>query len=380
MRLAIVADWLTTYGGAEHTIAEFLQIWPGSPLYTTVARPDRLGPLAGAQIHTSRLQPLYRILQKHQPLLPLMPRALEELDLDGFDAILSSSHAVGKGIVPSDTSIHVCYCHTPMRYAWEMEAEYLEDFRIPRLLRGKVKNELRRLRRWDLSTAKRVDTFIANSQETQSRIERIYGRTSTVIPPSVDDRFFTPALVSTDERKEFLAIGRLVPYKRFDLLIELANARRLPLLIAGRGQEEQHLRAMAGPTIRFLGFVPDEDLPLLYAQAKALLFPPLEDAGIVPLEAQASGTPVIALGRGGARDTIVDGKTGIFFDDQTLPSLADAVDRFAALRFDPAAIRAHAKQFSSERFRRHMAEIVEMTLAEKNRDLFEGNTRTQRNQ
>ncbi len=361
MNLALVADWLTTYGGAEHAIREFTAMWPQSPLFTTVTRPGRRGLLETADIRTTRLQFLYRLIGKHQPLLPLMPRAMESIDLRGYEVILSSSHAVGKGILPPATAVHVCYCHTPMRYAWEMEEQYLRDFRIPRLLRSTIREQLKEIRRWDLSTAKRVDRFIANSSETQRRIERIYGRESIVITPPADDRFFHTPLIPARERRSFLAIGRLVPYKRFDLLIQTANALQLPLTIAGTGQEEIRLRSMAGPTVTFLGFVPDAELPSLYAHARALLFPPYEDAGIVPLEAQASGTPVIAYGKGGALDTIVDGRTGLFFSDQTVPSLSDALRKFENLTFEASEIRRHASQFSSERFRGQVKEIVEDT-------------------
>ncbi len=291
-----------------------------------------------------------------------MPRAVEEIDLRGYDVIVSSSHAVGKGIIPPSSAVHVCYCHTPMRYAWEMESQYLEDFRVPRILCRLVKRELMKLRRWDLSTAKRVDLFIANSRETAGRIERIYGRTSTVIPPPVQDRFFSTPLVPIAQRKEFLAVGRLVPYKRFDLLIECANAQRLPLVIIGKGQEERRLKAMAGPRVTFRGRVSDEELPALYANAKAVLFPTHEDAGLVPVEAQACGTPVIAYGKGGILDTVVDGKTGIFFGEQTVESLTEALHRFSAASFDPAGIRGHAGQFSSLKFREKISAAVECAV------------------
>ena len=359
MKLAIVADWLVTYGGAEHTIAEFLKVWPLSPLYTTVARPGSLGPLRNEKIITSRLQMLYGITGKHQPLLPLMPRAIESLDLRGYDVILSSSHAVAKGIIPPSGARHVCYCHTPMRYAWEMENEYLDDFRVPRFLRKTVQAQLRRIRRWDLSTAKRVDTFIANSHETRRRIETIYGRDATVIHPPADDRFFDAPLLPMRDRTSFVAVGRLVPYKRYDLLIQTANALKLPLTIAGRGQEEKRLRAMAGPTVTFLGFVSEHDLPSLYARAKAVLFAPYEDAGIVPLEAQACGTPVIAFGKGGALDTVKDGVTGTFFEAQTVEAVGAAIKRFGTMTLEPEKIREHARQFSAERFRNSMRTAVE---------------------
>lgn len=360
-KLALTADWLVVFGGAEHALLEMHRIWPSAPIFTTMARKACLGPLQGADIRVTRLQRWYKMFGKHQPLLPWMPRALEELDLQGFDVILSSSHAVGKGIVPPSTAVHVCYCHTPMRYAWQMEEEYLRDFHIPRVLRGFARRRLKILRRWDLATAKRVDVFIANSSETQRRIRDIYGRDSMVIPPPVDDRFLATPL-SSSPRRGFLAIGRLVPYKRFDLLIEAANTLGFPLSIAGTGRELARLQKMAGPTVRFLGFVPEEDLHSLYAKAEALLFPQEEDAGIVPLEAQACGTPVIAYGAGGVRDTVIDGTTGIFFPEQSVRSITAALERFQGITFHASAIREHASQFAASRFRERLREVVEKYL------------------
>lgn len=359
MKLAIVADWLTTFGGAEHVLLEFTRLFPDAPIFTTVARPERLGPLSGHDIRTSRLQPLYRLMGNHQILLGRMPRAIESLDLRGYDVILSSSHAVAKGIVPPSGSVHICYCHTPVRYAWEMEDEYLKDFRIPDWLKPSVKRLLNRLRRWDLTTSKRVDVFLANSTTTQERIKRIYGRESVVVAPPVDERFFEGhTLQATSHKPYFLAVGRFVPYKRFDLLIEAANRRNLPLKIAGTGQDEARLKAMAGPSVEFLGFVPEQELPALYGNAEALLFPQEEDAGIVLLEALSCGTPVIALGKGGARDVMEEGTTGIFFDEQTVESLLDAIDRFGKLNLDRTKIREHAKKFSQERFRKAIFEQI----------------------
>ncbi|TSC58870.1 MAG: group 1 glycosyl transferase [Candidatus Peregrinibacteria bacterium Greene0416_19] len=368
MKLAIVADWLTTYGGAEHTIAEFHAIWPDAPIFTTVMRRDALGPLAQAHIRTGPLQRWYRIVRQHQLLLPWMPRVLEDIDLGGFDVILSSSHAVAKGVIPPPHALHVCYCHTPMRYAWEMEERYLEDFRVPRWLRPQARRALRALRRWDLTTAKRVDRFIANSTETQTRIQNIYGRESEVIPPPVAERFFHESTVPPADRTSFLAIGRLVPYKRFDLLIALANELALPLTIAGSGQQEARLRAIAGPTVTFTGYVPEGELPRLYAVSKALLFPPLEDAGIVPLEAQACGTPVIAFAEGGARDTVREGETGIFFREQSVASLKESLARFREWTFDPVSIRDHARQFSATGFREKIRQTVEQLRRERGYD------------
>ncbi len=383
MRIAIVADWLITYGGAEHVLAEFHAIFPDAVFFTTVAKPESLGPLKNLDIRTTRLQGLYRLIGNHQVLLPMMPRAIEDIDLRGFDVIISSSHAVGKGIVPPPGALHICYCHTPMRYAWEMENEYLHDFGIPTILRKSVKKQLNKLRQWDMTTAKRTDVFIANSTTTQERIKRIYGRDSVVISPPVDERFFSatslePLATSGQpeaggqrlEASYFLAVCRLVPYKRIDLLIEVANELKLPLKIAGRGQDEARLKALAGPTVEFLGFVPDSDLPSLYAHARAFLFPQYEDAGIVAVEAQACGTPVIAYGVGGALDAIVEGSTGVFFAEQSAASLKDALQRFEAFSWNRHAIIAHAKQFSQSAFKEKIQTTIQDTYARFTTDHF----------
>ncbi|MDA1209371.1 MAG: glycosyltransferase [bacterium] len=359
MKLALVADWLPTFAGAEHVIAECCTMWPDAPLYTTVAAHGKLGPLDAQKISTTPLQKWYSVMRNHKVLLPWMPRALENIDLSAYDVVVSSSHAVGKGIVPPSTAVHICYCHTPMRYAWEMEDMYLLDFGVPRILRKTVKQFLKRIRRWDLTTAKRVDVFIANSTTTQERIKRIYDRESIVIHPPVSERFFKTRETEPQNKPYFLAIGRLVPYKKFDLLIEAANASGFSLKIAGTGDDFSRLKAMAGPTVEMLGFVEDAELPRLYTNAKALLFPQFEDAGVVPLEAQACGTPVIAYGLGGVLDTVRDGRTGVFFPEQTIASLTDAIDRFASMHFDSEAITQHAKQFSSTNFQQKLQEVVD---------------------
>ncbi len=365
MKLAIAADWLPTYGGAEHVVAALSRLWPTAPIHTTVASPELLpDTLRRADIRVSQLQQAYRLIGRHQWLLPWMPQAVENMDFTGFDVVLSSSHAVGKGIIPPGDSIHVCYCHTPMRYAWEMEEEYLKDFRIRGFMRKRVRAELKRIRRWDLTTAKRVDHFIANSSETQARIRRIYGRDSVVIPPPVDARYFDCPLFpnpNPSPKPYFLALGRLVPYKRFDILIELAGIMKLPLKIAGTGSEESHLKAIAGPTVEFLGYVTEDSLPSLYGNATALLFPQVEDAGIVPMEAQACGTPVIAYGKGGIMDVVDSGTTGIFSEAQSVESFSDAMQKFQAVSWDHAVIREHARAFHVDVFQRRIQEEVEQT-------------------
>lgn len=359
MKLAIVADWLPTYGGAEHVVAACSSLWPDSPIFTTVAKKHALPQtLRTADIRTPRtLQAAFRLLGRHQVLLPWMPLAIEQIDVEGYDVVLSSSHAVAKGVIPPSGTVHVCYCHTPMRYAWEMEEEYLNDFGLRGFLRRRVKKELKHLRRWDMSTAKRVDVFIANSSETQERIARMYGRSSIVIPPPVDDVFFRTQLPA-QRGGYFFAFGRLVPYKRFDLLIELASRLKLRLKIGGQGSELLRLKAMAGPTVEFLEYVRDEDVPELYANAEGLFFPQVEDAGIVPMEALASGTPVIAFGKGGILDTVTEGVTGIFAGAQTTEAFEDALRRCRETTWDHAAIRESARRFHIDAFKKRIAEEV----------------------
>ncbi|OGJ54560.1 hypothetical protein A3D11_01835 [Candidatus Peribacteria bacterium RIFCSPHIGHO2_02_FULL_49_16] len=357
MHVAIIADWLTAMGGAERVLKELCALWPDAVLFSTVADRHILHQFPVKRNQTSFLQPWYRVFKKHQPLLFSMPRAVEEFDLRDFDLIISSSHAVAKGVIPPPHALHICYCHTPIRYAWEMEDQYLDDFHIPHVFRPAIKRRLMQFRRWDMTSAKRVDHFIANSSITQERIKRIYARESVVIHPPVHNRFFAEArrppgnLFSTIY---YLAVGRLVPYKRFDLLIKLANQKKMMLIIAGDGQDRKRLQKMAGPTVQFLGRVSDAELSALYANAKALLFPAHEDAGIVPLEAQACGTPVIAYGKGGIRDAVQENVTGVFFEEQTVESMRGALDHFEKQSWNRKNIRAHAKQFSQDQFRTNM--------------------------
>jgi glycosyltransferase involved in cell wall biosynthesis len=243
-----------------------------------------------------------------------------------------------------------------------MEAEYLRDFRVRWPLKKHVRAELKRLRRWDLSTSRRVDRFIANSSETRDRIQRIYGRDSIVIPPPVEERFFSTPLTAyrlpLTAPSYLLAIGRMVPYKRFDLLIELANTMKAPLKIAGKGPDMERLKRLAGPTVEFLGFVPDADLPGLYAHASCLLFPQIEDAGIVPLEALASGIPVVALGKGGVLDVVKDGMNGLLVPDQSIEAFRSALERFSAIPWDRTAIRESARPFARGTFIERVTEEV----------------------
>lgn len=364
MRLALTADWLTSSGGAEQVLASLLSLYSERKLYTTVYKSGTFPFVSDDRVVTSSLQPIYRRFGKYRQLLPLLPSAIEEADLTGYDVVLSSSHAVGKGIIPPPGALHVCYCHTPVRYAWEMQEEYLEDFGIPKRLRPFIRRRLENLRRWDLTTAQRTDVFIANSTTTQERIQRIYGRESVVVPPPVDDRFFQVPLSQATHDSYFLAVGRFVPYKRFDLLIEAANKRQLPLKIAGKGPDEERLKKLAGPTVEFLGFVPDEELPGLYANATCFLFPQEEDAGIVLLEAHAAGAPALAFHRGGARDAIIPGTTGCFFEEHSVDALLEGLDRFLSHTWNRETIREHAQQYHRRKFEDAIRTIVDSAYAE----------------
>ncbi len=287
-----------------------------------------------------------------------MPRAMESFDLRAYDVVLSSSHAVGKGVLPPASALHICYCHTPMRYAWFMEDDYLRDFKIPRVLWPLVKRQLKRLRAWDLTTSKRVDVFLANSQTTAKRIKDVYGRESVVVHPPVDDRYFDIPTKTSSDASYFVAVGRLVPYKRFDLLIEAANAANFRLKIAGSGQDMERLKKLAGPTVEFLGYVKDEDLPALYANADALLFPQEEDAGIVLLEAQACGAPVIAYKAGGALDLTQENVSSILFPEQSKASLLAAIAHFQAHAWDRQAIRDRVHECKRSDFETTVKAIV----------------------
>jgi glycosyltransferase involved in cell wall biosynthesis len=377
LRIAITTDWLTASGGAERVIAEMRKIFPFAPLFTTVLGegcPEYLR----HNVHSSRLQKLHCIFPDHRLLLPLLPKAVESWDLRGYDIVLSSSHAVAKGCIPPSTARHICYCHTPMRYIWEMEEKYLDDLGLFGPARSFVKWQFGKLRKWDRTTAKRVDLFIANSHTTQERIRRIYSRESIVLHPPVDDQFFqfpvrmsgaglrtkdmglgAHSPLSLVPSPYFLAVGRLVPYKRFDLLIEASRTLGFPLTIAGIGSDLPRLKRLAqGSGVTFLEHVPEDALPKLYSDATALLFPAHEDAGIVPLESQACGTPVIAFKKGGVLDTVLEGKTGIFFEKQTVAALKVALEKFRKTSFDPKFIREHARKFSSEKFRDKLQEII----------------------
>ena len=354
-RVALVHDYLNQSGGAERVLEEFHALWPDAPIFTSIY--DRAGmPPAYRDwpIRTTFMQGLPRIMRHHQPYLPLYPVAFSRLDLRGYDLIVSSSSAFAKNIPPPPGARHVCYCHSPMRFAWSA-ADYARRERLGPATRAALVPILRALQRWDVRGTRRVDRLIANSAVVAGRIRRCYGRDAAIIHPPVRTAV-APAIGEPDDF--YLVLTRLVPYKRLDIVIEAFNRLGLPLRIAGAGRDRAALEALAGPTVTFLGAVSEAEKDHLYARCRATIFPAEDDFGIAQVEAQAAGRPVLALRAGGALETVRDGVTGLFFDTQTPEAIVAAVRRRETMTFDPDAIRAHARAFDAAVFRRKIAECV----------------------
>ncbi len=363
MKVALVHDYLNQMGGAERVVIALHEMFPDAPIYTSIYDPTRVDPaFQKMDIRTSFMQKLPMVTKHHQPYLPLYPFAMEKLDLRGYDLVLSSSSAFGKGVITRPETMHICYCHTPMRWCWNYE-EYIEREHLGKVARTILPFLITKLRTWDQISAMRVDHFIANSPIVADRIRKYYRREAIYIPPPVEaSRFaFDP---TTEVEDYFLVLSRLVPYKRIDLAIEACNQLQLPLVIIGNGRDLPRLKRIAGPTIRFLGKLPDQEVLHYYSHCRAFIFPGEEDFGITPLEAQANGRPVIAYGAGGALATIVDGVTGTFFHEQTVESLTAALASFNERTFDPFVIRNHALEFDTPRFRGRILQFIETKMNE----------------
>ncbi len=363
MKVALVHDYLNQMGGAERVVMAFHQLFPDAPIYTSIYDPQRVDPtFQSMDIRTSFMQKLPMVTKHHQPYLPFYPFAMEHLDLRGYDLVLSSSSAFGKGVITRPETLHICYCHTPMRWCWNYR-EYVEREQLGRVARSLLPLLITALRIWDQTSAMRVDHFIANSPVVAERIQKYYRREAVIIPPPVEaGRFsFDPDAVVEDY---FLIVSRLVPYKRIDLAIEACNRLRLPLVIIGAGRDLERLKHMAGPTIRFLGRLSDDEVLYYYAHCRAFLFPGEEDFGITPLEAQASGRPVIAYGAGGVLASVVDGITGAFFHEPTVESLVALLASFDERDYDPQTIRNHALEFDLPRFHRRILQYIEAKMGE----------------
>lgn len=363
-RVAVVHDWLVTYGGAERVLEQMLDQYPQAELFTLCDfLPDRhRGFLKGRQIQTSFLQRLPMARTRYRSYLALMPLAIERFDLRGYDLVISSSFAVAKGVITGPDQLHVCMCYSPMRYAWDLTHQYLREANLTKGVRGMLAHWLlHRMRLWDARSANGVDEFIAISQYIARRIMKVYRRPSTLLYPPVDVDRFT---VRADKDDFFLTASRLVPYKRIDLIVEAFS--RMPdrkLVVIGDGPEWKKISRLAGPNVHLMGAQPTEVLCDHMQRARGFVFAAEEDFGIVPVEAQACGTPVLAYARGGQTETVVDGETGLFFTEQSTDSIMEAVRRFESRHFDPHRIRRNALRFSRVRFKRefhqYMTEVCE---------------------
>lgn len=359
MKTAIVHEWLTDLTGSEKVVENIYQLYP-SPLYVLVKDPESIKgtPFENMEIHTSFIQKLPGARRGYRNYLFLFPLAVEQFDLREYDVILSSSHAVAKGVLTTHEQLHITYCHTPIRYAWDLYFDYLEASNLVRGPRSWFARwVLHNIRKFDIISSSRPDYYIANSEYVKRRIKKIYGRDATVIYPPVDvDRFH----ISSKKEDFYLVVSRLVPYKKVDLVVEAF--RKLPdrkLIVIGEGPELKRIKKLAGKNVEFLGHQIFENLADYYARARALIHPQVEDFGIVPVEAMASGTPVIAYARGGAAETVVDGRTGVLFHNQTPGSLVRAIRKFETMEFDPYELRQHSTRFNTERFRKEFKTFVD---------------------
>jgi glycosyltransferase involved in cell wall biosynthesis len=369
MRVALVHDWLTGLRGGEKALEHLCALFPEAELFTLVQRPGSTSAtIERRPVHRSPIQSLPFGVSHYRHYLPLFPTAVEFFDFDRFDLVVSCSHCVAKSVVVPPRTRHLCYCLTPMRYAWDQFDAYFGPERVGALGSALLRPVLGHLARWDRATSGRVHRYLAISQYVARRIRLYYNRESTVVYPPVDTEFYQPATAIDDTLPSatggYLVVSALVPYKRIELAIGAARRAGVPLTIVGDGPERRRLEGLAQgtPGITFTGRLSDEALRARYQSATALLFPGEEDFGIVPLEAQAAGCPVVALGRGGVLETVVDGETGLLMDEVTEGTMAEALTRAATLPWDRSRIRAHAERFGRDRFLKEMTEIVNDTL------------------
>jgi glycosyltransferase involved in cell wall biosynthesis len=359
MKLALVHDWLNQIGGAEDVLKSLVALYPAHPIYTSIYASDIMPDYyRDWDIHTLWMDKLPGIHKRHQPYLPLYPVAWGGLDLSAYDVVLSNKSGFCHGLQHDESTVHICYCLAPTRYVWQLES-YIAREGLGKPVELALRPLVNGLRRWDYAAAQRVTHFIAISTEIQERIKHYYDRESVIIYPPVETTRFN---VVAEPEDYYLIVSRLIPYKRIDLAVQAATELGVNLKIGGKGRDMERLQAMAGPTVEFLGYVSDEDLPGLMAGCKAFLFPGLEDFGITPVQAQAAGRPVIAYGGGGALDTVIPGKTGDHFSEMTVESLKAVMETFDADAYDPTLMRTHARQFDVTVFNLKITAYVEQAL------------------
>lgn len=367
MKIALIHYWWLTNRGGEAVCSAILDLFSDADLYVHVydrGVVEEVLPVDfSGRIESTFISRLPKSKKFYQKYLPLMPLALEQLDLSDYDLIISSESGPAKGVITRPDAVHICYCHSPMRYVWDMYHEYRNS--AGRLIKILFPFIAHRLRIWDRLSADRVDHFIANSSFVASRIRKFYRRESEVIFPPVNVSEF-----SAEEPREgfYLSLGQLVPYKRADLAVEAFNRLNLPLVVVGEGELHKELKAKAGPNIKVIGRQPFDVIRDLLQRCKGLIFPGVEDFGIVPVEAMASGAPVIAFAKGGALETVIDGETGVHFHDQTVEALMDAVGKLERgdVVFDPKVLRCHAEKFSKETFKQQIQHFINERLKEGN--------------
>lgn len=363
MKVAIIHYWLVGMRGGEKVIEALCEMYPEADIFTHVYAPEMISEnIRRHKVIPTFINSLPRASRMYKTYLPLMPMALEQLDLRGYDLVISSESGPAKGIIPAAGALHVCYCHTPMRYIWNMYHDYRKGAgRVARLMMPPMSHYLRM---WDVTSAARVDSFVANSATVATRIRRYYGADSVVIHPPVDTDAFSIAAPS-ELGDYYLMAGELVSYKRPDLAVRAFNEMKQKLVVVGGGEMLDEIRRLAGPTITVLGSQPFDVLKQHYARCRALIFPGEEDFGMVPVEAMASGRPVVAFGRGGATETVESGMSGVFFAEQTVEAISSAVGSLAAVEINPEKIAAHAKQFGRNQFFQKMRGHIDDLLARK---------------
>ena len=362
MKKALVHDWFSVYAGAERCVESFINIWDDFDVFALVDflnSQDREIMLKNKRVSTSFVQNLPFAKTKFRNYLPLFPLAVEQFDLREYDLILSSSHAVAKGVLTRPDQLHISYIHTPIRYTWDMYFDYLEENSMRNGLKSALARYfLHKIRLWDLACANRVDLYIANSNFVADRIRKIYGKPSCVIYPPVDTSKFKTSPKKSDY---YITVSRLVSYKKIDLIVKAFNENGKKLVVIGDGDEMKNIKSIAKNNIEILGFQESEKIARMMSEAKAFVFAAVEDFGIAPVEAQACGTPVICLDKGGAKESVIDQETGVYFSEQSVKGISQAVEKFEKIqdKFDSNVIKAHAQKFSKERFEKEIKEFVE---------------------
>lgn len=359
VKVALIHDWLVSFGGSEQVLLSLSQLFPDAPIYTSLYDKSKLPePFHNLKVITSGLQKFPGALSRHRLMLPLMPYAFEQFDLSQYDLVISSSHACAKGVITSPYTCHISYIHSPIRYAWDLYHSYLEHEGVKGLKRKVIAYLLHELRKWDQLSSMRVDAYICNSTYVQKRIRKYYRRESTIIHPPVS---IENAPDNKEKESFYIVFSRLVSYKRIDLAVKVFNELGKPLVVIGDGPQRKKLEHMANQNIQFSGFVTEEQKWRYLSRAKALIYPGIEDFGIIPVEAQAAGCPVIAFSKGGIQDTVIPDKTGVMFKEQTVESLKKAILEFENKSFQQDDLKQFVRQFSKEEFNRKIFQFIQST-------------------